>query len=108
VSDSVPNKENPFIISGNSLIKDYKDNKVSVEEYVTIYTEEVLDKLDPSYTYQTLLNMVREDNILIYKPALCCYESYNDDAATNPFCHRHLVSQWFNNAGIKCKELSKN
>ena len=34
--------------------------------------------------------------------ALICYEKPTD------FCHRHLVADWFNKNGIRCKEYSDN
>lgn len=31
---------------------------------------------------------------------LCCFEKSGD------FCHRHILAEWFNSHGYKCKELN--
>lgn len=36
------------------------------------------------------------------EPILLCYEKSTD------FCHRHLLSKWLNQNGIKCEEWKKN
>lgn len=40
-----------------------------------------------------ILKELGEDAVLL------CYEKPGD------FCHRHLVSQWLNENGIRCSEL---
>lgn len=37
-----------------------------------------------------------------YHIALICYEKPSD------FCHRHLVSDWLNNNGVKCEEFEQS
>ncbi len=56
------------------IIPDDKNNKYYIEEYF----KQVLIKLDPIKVYNEL-----DDS------ALLCYESYKE------FCHRHIVSAWF-------------
>lgn len=78
------------------ILKKYKADG-NWDEYVDIYTRDILDKLNPRIVYDEIVNMVvevtcrREQDI-----ALLCWEKSN--------CHRHLVSAWFNKNGILCKE----
>jgi hypothetical protein len=57
--------------------------------YTEQYKNEVLSMLNPN----DILKELGEDAVLL------CYEKPGD------FCHRHLVSQWLNENGIKCSEL---
>lgn len=71
--------------------------------YVSQYYSRVLSMLSPlgivRELYQNLVlshNLNRDSDFDII---LLCYEKPGD------FCHRHLVSKWFNDAGIDCKEF---
>lgn len=73
-----------------NLVKDY---------YMERYNELVLSKLDPVSVLEELKLIAAERALEEdFDIALVCYEKPLD------FCHRHLVSYWFNNNSIKCKE----
>lgn len=57
--------------------------------YTEQYFKEVLSLLNPN----DIVKELGEDAVLL------CYEKPGD------FCHRHLVSKWLNDNGIKCSEL---
>ena len=59
----------------------------SYEEYIDMYYNEVLNKLDPKQIMRVLLGKV-----------LLCYE------VPTSFCHRHLASQWLREAGFEVVE----
>ena len=81
-------------ISAKELDKD----KVK-DYYQKRYNELVLSKLD-SVSVLEELKLIAAERALEedFDIALVCYETPLD------FCHRHLVSYWLNNNGIKCKE----
>lgn len=62
--------------------------------YEEHFRDEVLSKLDPEEVYQELQSTVGASNVI----ALVCYET------PASFCHRHLVADWFRDAGIACEE----
>ncbi len=68
--------------------------------YIEHFQAEVLDKLKVANTVQELLyripNWYEVENF-----ALICYEKPSD------FCHRHLVAEWLNQNGYRCKEWRK-
>lgn len=66
----------------------YKTDK-DEEFYTEQYFKEVLSKLDA----KDVLKELGDDAVLL------CYEKTGD------FCHRHLVSEWLNENGIKCSEI---
>ena len=70
----------------------WKDNHDN-EQYIESFNEQVLSRLDVREVIEELFDMANSKDI-----CLICYEKPND------FCHRHLVSNWLNNSGIKCKE----
>ncbi len=74
----------PELAPTRTLLSEYKLGTVSEEEYIKIYTAEILDKLDPVKLYWEL----GPDTILL------CHCS----AKPGVFCHRHLVAEWFNAA----------
>ena len=61
-----------------SLVKNYKENKISEEEYTNIYYENYLNKLDPLVTF----------NELGGNAVLLCFEK------SGKFCHRRLIAEW--------------
>ena len=71
-----------------SLPKDVQKSAGAQLQYTTAYKAEVLDKLNPQDVYNFLDGKV-----------LLCFEKSTD------FCHRHLVTKWFNDAGFECEEL---
>jgi len=70
-----------------------KKTKRDEEIYIKNFDVQ-LAKLNPKEIEQILIKKCG-DKI----PTLICYEGCDE------FCHRHLVSEWFNNNGIKCKEI---
>lgn len=66
--------------------------------YIKCFNEQVLRELDAQRVYNEFLHMCSK--FPIDEPDFCliCYEKPSD------FCHRHLVAEWFNKNGIKCKE----
>lgn len=80
------------------ILKKYKADG-NWDEYVDVYTRDILDKLNPRIVYDEIVRMVKETTCLSERGiALMCWEK----SGTN--CHRHLVSAWFNKNGILCKE----
>lgn len=63
--------------------------------YIEHFNKEVLSQLDPVEVVRELYRVSNyAENI-----ALVCYEKPSD------FCHRHLVADWLNKNGHKCKEF---
>ena len=58
--------------------KEWKDGKLTNEDYEKLYKETVLDKLD----YKELKTSFG------WNPVFLCYENSNE------FCHRHLFAKW--------------
>lgn len=68
--------------------------------YIKCFNEQVLNRLDWFEVYDELYSLaetVAKDKSH-YEICLICYEKPDD------FCHRHLVSNWFNKNLIGCKE----
>lgn len=63
------------------------------DRYVKEYNDEVL-----TFLYAPRLVQYLEVRSGGKDVVLLCYES------SDKFCHRHLVSQWLNRNGFKCKE----
>lgn len=68
---------------------DWKEGKLGNEEYIRLYYETVLNKLD----FEQIKSFLNENSVLL------CYEKRGD------FCHRHLISDWLNEHGIECAEM---
>ena len=64
---------------GWPLVKDYKQHNISWPNYMEIYHEDILDKLDPETVYYDL-----GDNAIIL-----CWEKPGKP------CHRRLIADWF-------------
>jgi hypothetical protein len=72
------------------LLLRWHEGRVTWLEYETIYTREVLDRLDPVVVAQDL----GSDAIL------CCFEPDGEP------CHRHSVARWLGKAlGIEIREF---
>lgn len=77
--------------------------------YIEHFYKEVLNKLSVPSVLKELQSLLPEDvqnrissNICDsqdFHIALICYEKPDD------FCHRHLVADWLNENGIKCREF---
>lgn len=70
------------------LLKAYKYDGLTEDEYIKHYTKEVLSKLNPEKMKKHLDNSI-----------LLCYEKKGD------FCHRNLILEWLNENGIEAEEL---
>ena len=81
-------KTAPELFPPKDLLLRYKNGEVTNEEYIKVYKEQVLNKLDPTSIAKKLDGLV-----------LLCYEKSGD------FCHRHIISKWLNENGFECKEL---
>ena len=62
--------------------------------YIKCFNEQVLLPLNASEVLSELQSLAGLDKDIV----LLCYERPTD------FCHRHLVSTWFREHGIECKE----
>lgn len=67
-----------------NIVVRYKKGTITQEQYVEMYTEMVLNQLDCQAVYNEILELYGNDATLL------CYELPGE------FCHRHLVSEWFN------------
>lgn len=74
------------------LLNDYKNGKISWEEYEERYKAEVLSELDQKEVAAELAELVNGAG----DPALMCWEKTR--------CHREIVAKWLNDAGIACEE----
>jgi len=74
--------------------KNRNDIPYSEEDYEADYRRDVLSKLNPFDIEKELLEFATK-----YDVVLLCYE--RDDV----FCHRHIISKWFNENGIECDEF---
>lgn len=96
-----------FLFPDFDLVRDYKEEIITKEEYEKIYTKDVLDKLD--------FNMIMNRINLLFKPeeenrvvVFLCYEKYFEKSREQIFCHRHLFSKWFNKRLDLIKEYQKS
>lgn len=67
--------------------------------YIECFKSEILDNLNVNDVIKDLNGMI-PNNHSNCDIALICYEKPSN------FCHRHLVADWLNKNGIKCKEWS--
>ena len=94
--------------------KEWEKTKDSIY-YIKEFKSQVLDKLNVNNVIIELLQKIGNDKGLDNLPniALICYEPkppedmpYREIIKTEKyFCHRHLVSRWFNINGIYTKEF---
>ena len=70
------------------ILDDYKNHRISEEEYAIRYRKDVLSKLNPNKVYTIL-----DDKVLL------CYEKSGE------FCHRYLVADWLREYGYEVREL---
>lgn len=75
---------------GWSLVKDYKKHKISWDNYIEIYREDILDKLNPEKVYHDL----GQDAVIL------CWEK------PGKLCHRRLIAEWlYDRLKIRVNEL---
>lgn len=73
-------------------VKRYKDGGLWLD-YVQDYYYSVLNKINPEDAFGDLMRISYGRDVV-----LLCYEKPTDN------CHRKIVSEWFNEAGIECME----
>jgi len=75
---------------GWPLVKDYKQERISRDQYIQIYREDILDKLNPEKVFHDL----GEEAVIL------CWEK------PGKFCHRRLIADWlYGHLNIKVTEL---
>ena len=77
------------------LLLDYKKTG-DTKAYVKTYKETVLAKLDAKDLYNKFEEYFGGKDI-----CLLCFEK------PDSFCHRHIVSEWFQEAGLPSREWAK-
>lgn len=71
------------------------DDRLTDEEYIRMYRNDVLRLVDARYFIQDLERASRGMDV-----ALCCFEKPGD------FCHRHILAKWLNEqTGIEVSEF---
>lgn len=75
-----------------AILKAYKDSK-DKGAYIEEYTEQILSKLTVEQVVDELAFLSNGQDV-----ALVCWEKPSE------FCHRQLISEWFNNYGIEVEE----
>lgn len=84
----------PNLYPTSNILYRYKHDDIYTQnDYIYDYEEVVLDKIDPLIVQKELMELSKGKDVV-----LVCYEKSED------FCHRHLVSEWFNDYNIYCKE----
>lgn len=101
ISTSVPFWTDEFILYDklyppNDILWDYKNGKISEQEYIKKYRNDILAKLDPHEVYLELEELSGGKNI-----CFMCWEK------PNQFCHRHIVADWFRKAGYSVYEFTR-
>lgn len=88
-----------YLKAKHALISISEFNNVHLLDRV-IYKGQDLHTLNCNDVIKELLVLVGNFKGLNYYPDIClvCYEKPCD------FCHRHLVADWLNEHGFKCKE----
>lgn len=79
---------------------EWKQNRDN-DFYTKCFNEQVLNQLNASSVYDELYAIAGTRGLQQYDICLLCYEKPGN------FCHRHLVSDWFNKNGIACEEWNE-
>lgn len=78
-----------------NIISRYKKHEIDSKVYIELFNDHVLKNLNPLDVYNNIVNTYGLNVSLI------CYEKPGE------FCHRHLISEWFNiNLGTNICEWS--
>lgn len=83
-----------FIGPSLTLLKAYKKEHITKEEYIKTYVKFLNDSWN---TFKDFLILNEDKNIV-----MLCYEKPSD------FCHRHILRNFLNTKGIECKEIDQN
>ena len=78
----------------HDTFNDNLESKESKKWYTDKYFSTVLRNLDPYSIAKKLKDLVGYKTVF-----LLCYET------PEKFCHRHIVAEWLNNAGVDCREF---
>lgn len=84
-----------------SFFKQWKETGDN-DYYIEHFNIEVLNQLTFSQVFFELHNLAVQAEPGYEGICLICYEK------PDSFCHRHLVAEWFNKNGFKCKEWEKS
>ncbi len=76
------------------LLSAWQGGRVTEKMYINVYTNEVLNNLDPESVVNELTKIADGHDVV-----LLCFEKSGD------FCHRNLVADWLRQAGYGCEEL---
>lgn len=68
-----------------SFFKEWKENKINNDDYIKLYYNLVLKNMNPKEIYNIFFQKSNQNKVV-----LLCYEKPFD------FCHRHIISVWFN------------
>lgn len=81
-------------IKWHDMFKDCLESRESKKWYADKYLSTVLRNLDAQDIAVKLKELVGYRTVY-----LLCYET------ADKFCHRHIVAEWLNNAGVACREF---
>lgn len=100
ISTSVPFWNDAFILyhklyPTNDMLWEYKHGKITEQEYIKKYRNNILAKLDPHEIYKELMELSEGKPV-----CLMCWEK------SGKFCHRHIVAEWLREAGYLVSEYS--
>ena len=94
------------------LLMSWKETK-DEEHYMRVFHEQILGQLDAHTVINELYEMLPEQQKTLWKMTNCpCWENPMVNIALicfekpTDFCHRHLVANWFQDAGIEVEEWS--
>ena len=83
----------------NILMK-YKQD-YNEQDYIKNFNEQILNNITINEFVNDLIKLLEIEKGQKVNICLLCYEKPTD------FCHRHLVSKWLNENGLKCEEWRK-
>ncbi len=83
-----------LLAPSESIFIEYKSGKIGEDGYIRRFKNEILKPLNIEKVIKDLMELSGGKDIV-----LLCFEK-------DKFCHRHIVSEWFNENGIECEEWS--
>jgi hypothetical protein len=78
-----------------SFCKDYKDLKITPQEFIRLYYEQILNLLNAEKVKEELFSLYEGEEDI----TLMCFEK------PDQFCHRQIVANWFSSNGIQAREV---
>ncbi|MGD8718386.1 MAG: hypothetical protein PVH29_06135 [Candidatus Zixiibacteriota bacterium] len=85
----------PALVPPPDLVKEYRGREVTAVEYEALYLAKRLNLLDPGRVAEELVELAAP-----YEPILLCW------CGRRKFCHRRVIREWFDRAGIRCEEVN--